>query len=222
MERSGDALPSLLDHFREAFRADPVAAYRDWYRAQEELREDERIEEARALADDLWSQLDQLHFADDVAQAKFRHNVAVFFGSPGPAADLRRATSLFESVLGHFDAEDEAGWRARALHNFATALSNLGQTPEHIERSLALFDQALAWRTDQREIARGVSLHNLGLALRRAAELQPERAIERLRGSARALEEATNIRRRNGLVEGADRSAQALERTLERLKDRTG
>jgi hypothetical protein len=96
----------------------------------------------------------------------------VFYGSPGPAADLSRARSAFGVALEHFAADTESGWRARAQHNFATALSNLGTTAGQLQESVALFELALAWRTAEREIARGVTLHNLGIALRRLAELE--------------------------------------------------
>jgi hypothetical protein len=174
------------------------------------------------LADDLWAMLPGLPLPDAASRARLLHNAAVFFGSPGPAANLPRASALFEQVLAHFDAPDEAGWRARALHNFATALSNLAETSSEIDRSLALFGEALDWRTGEREIARGVTLHNLGLALRRAARIEPARARERLRESARALEEAAAIRKRHGLVQGAEQSAAALARTLQELDELAG
>ena len=45
----------------------------------------------------------------------------------------------------------------------------------------------LEWRTSEREIARGVTLHNLGLALRRLCELAPDRSPELLERSGVAL-----------------------------------
>jgi hypothetical protein len=212
-----DAPDELLRHFRDAFAADPVAAYRDWYRAQEELRDGESPAQSRALADDLWSFHDALVFGEPGARARFLHNLAVFFGSPGPAADLDRARALFASALRHFASHDEAGWRSRALHNFATALSNLGATPADLEESVALFDAALAWRTSEREIARGVTLHNRGIALRRLAELAPARAEDFLAESAASLEEAAAIRGQNNLVDGRALSLFHLGLTLEWL-----
>ncbi|MEP6767840.1 MAG: hypothetical protein ABJC61_04180 [Acidobacteriota bacterium] len=193
---------ALLRHFREAFAADPSRAYPEWYRAQEELRDSGPSEAARALAEDLWSLLDGLSFSSEGEKARFRHNLAVFFGSAGPAADLGRARRLFVEVLDHFSSEDDAGWRARAHHNFATALANLGETPETLEEAVSLFESALAWRTSQREIARGVSLHNLGRALHRWADLEPKRSRELLERSAAAFAEAVEIRGRHGLNEG--------------------
>src|SRR6266540_3392186 len=73
-------------HFRAAFRTDPAAAYRDWFRLQEELREREDTNTSRALAEDLWAFLHDLPFEEEHERARFFHNVAVFFGSPGPAA----------------------------------------------------------------------------------------------------------------------------------------
>ena len=48
---------ALRRHFREALAADPVGAYRDWFRTQEELRERGDGDTARVLADDLWELL---------------------------------------------------------------------------------------------------------------------------------------------------------------------
>ena len=174
-------------HFREAFRADPASAYRDWFRLQEELRERDDAETSRAIAGDLWNSLDALSFPSAEERARFFHNVAVFFGSPGPAADLARAREGFAIALAHFREHEDSGWHARALHNFATALSNLGQTSEDLAESVALFERALAWRTAEREIARGVTLHNMGIALRRLAELDPGRARDHLESSSSAL-----------------------------------
>ena len=119
-------------------------------------------------------------------------------------------------ALAHFADDAESGWRARAQHNFATALSNLGTTAGQLRESVALFEQALAWRTSEREIARGVTLHNFGIALRRLAELEPDRADDHLAASGRALREAIAIRQRHGLVEGCALSQRHLAETLER------
>ncbi len=204
-------------HFRAAFRADPANAYRDWFRLQEELRERKDTETSRALAEDLWAFLRDLPFAGEPERARFFHNVAVFFGSPGPAADLSRAREAFSAALEHFHEPEESGWHARVLHNFATSLSNLGQTAEDFAESVALFDRALAWRTPEREIARGVTLHNLGIALRRRAALDAGRAQEHLARSAAVLREAADIRARCGLSEGHALSLFHLALTLESL-----
>ena len=205
-------------HFRDAFRADPSAAYRDWFRLQEELRERDEHEIARALAGDLWASVGEFTFSSAEERARFFHNVAVFFGSPGPAANLERAREGFSIALSHFHEHEETGWHARALHNFATSLSNLGKTPEDLTESVALFERALTWRTAEREIARGVTLHNLGIALRRLAELDPGRAREHLEGSSSALREAVDIRSRHGLAEGHALSLFHLALTLEQLE----
>ena len=211
------ATDELLRHFREAFRKSPVAAYRDWFRLQEELRDREEAETARVLADDLWSFIGELTFASEEDRARFFHNTAVFFGSPGPAADLARAREGFSAALAHFREHEDSGWHARVLHNFGTSLSNLGATPEDLSESVALFRRALAWRTLEREIARGVTLHNLGLALRRLAELDDEHAGEHLEESAAALREAADIRGRHGLAEGHALSLFHLGLTLDSL-----
>jgi tetratricopeptide (TPR) repeat protein len=204
-------------HFRAAFQANPANAYRDWFRLQEELREREEEETSRALAEDLWACLRDLPFAGEEERARFFHNVAVFFGSPGPAADLARAREGFAVALAHYSGHEESGWHARVLHNFATSLSNLGTTPEDLTESVVLFQRALTWRTLEREIARGVTLHNLGLALRRLAELDQARGEEHLQESADAQREAAGIRERHGLAEGHALSLFHLGLTLESL-----
>ena len=204
-------------HFRAAFQANPANAYRDWFRLQEELREREDADTSRALAEDLWACIRDLPFAAEEERARFFHNVAVFFGSPGPAADLARAREGFAVALAHYRDHEESGWHARVLHNFATSLSNLGTTPEDLTESVVLFRRALTWRTLEREIARGVTLHNLGLALRRLAELDEARAEEHLQESADVLREAAGIRERHGLAEGHALSLFHLGLTLESL-----
>jgi hypothetical protein len=208
----------LREHFERALRQDPIRAYRDWFRAQEELREQGEAVLARALSDDLWALLPELPFSAAEEKARFLHNAAVFYGSPGPGADLSRARRLFSAALDHFAADQDSGWHARALHNFATALSNLGDSAEDLAESERLFQGALVWRTSEREIARGVTLHNLGLARRRLAELDPGRAAVHLTGSVAALEEAVEIRERHGLSEGRAVSERQLAVTRERLE----
>jgi hypothetical protein len=207
----------LLQHFRERLRDSPSTALRDWFRAQEELRDLGDAETARALADELWMRLPTLRFETPEASARFAHSAAVFFGSPGPASDLDRARACFAQTLKHFAAHGEDGWRARALHNLATAILNLGATAPELAEAVGLFHQALLWRTSEREIARGVTLHNLGLALRRLAELDPEGAAGNLTRSASALGEAVAIRERLRLGEGLAASRAQLAETNARL-----
>jgi hypothetical protein len=201
----------LRRHLREALAADPPGAYRDWFRAQDELRERGDGAAVCALAEDLWDLLPSLPFDDAEVRARFFHNVGVFYGSPGPAADLRRARNAFGEALSHFAAHDESGWRARALHNLATAIAGLGTTPAELAEASRLFEEALAWRTSEREIARGVTLHNMGLALVRRAELDPGGSDAHLDAAIAALEEAVAIRERHGLAEGKAASRQQLE-----------
>ena len=155
---------------------------------------------ARALSEELWKTLAELVFSSEETRARFFHNLGVFYGTPGPAADIARAREVFGVALAHFDRHEESGWHARALHNFATAISNLGQTAEDLQESVALFQRALEWRTPERAIARGVSLHNIGIVLRSLAELDPPRAREHLEASTAALREAVALRETHGLV----------------------
>jgi tetratricopeptide (TPR) repeat protein len=199
---SADHERTLL-HFQRAFAENPSAAYRDWFRLQEELRDrEDDAELSRALADDFWSLAPTLTLPSEEDRARFFHNAAVFFGTPGPAANLSRAREAFSIALDHFSEHEDGGWHARILHNFATSLSNLGLTAADLAESVALFKRALAWRTAEREIARGVSLHNLGIALRRLARVDPPRSTEHLEHSAACLEEASEFRARHGLAEG--------------------
>lgn len=202
---------------RDALRAAPVAAYRDFFRLQEDLRDRGDAASARSLAEELWATLPELTFESDEESARFHHNVAVFFGSPGDAADLSRARQCFETALAWWREPEETGWHARVLHNFATALANLGATASELDEAIGLFERALAWRTKDREIARAVTLHHLGIAWRRRAELRPETADEDLEGSVTALTEAAAIRRRHGLGEGRALSLFHLALSLERL-----
>jgi tetratricopeptide (TPR) repeat protein len=210
-----DGLDRLRTRFRAAFREGPVAAFRDWFRLQEKLADHGDTQIASGLASDLWDQLPELTFASAEERGRFLHNVAVFFGNPGPAANLARARDCFAQALACFPSPDEGGWHARVLHNFATAISNLGESGAELLESVALYERALAWRTHERAIARGVTLHNLGLAWRRLAEIEPERASAALASSARCLEEAAAIREANGLAEGRARSLFHLGLTRE-------
>lgn len=167
------------------------------------------------LAADLWSLLPELSFPSVEERGRFLHNVAVFFGNPGPAADLARSRACFTQALECFSSPDEGGWHARVLHNFATAISNLGQSASELAESIALFERALTWRTAERAIARGVTRHNMGIVLRRLAELDAEHALEHLDASAAAFREAVAIRETHGLAEGRALSLFHLGLTLE-------
>ena len=206
---SGDR-EETLQHFRRAFSENPTGAYRDWFRLQEELRDRGEADISRALAEDFWSLVPTLTFPSEEDRARFFHNAAVFFGSPGPAASLSRAREAFSIALRVFPEHDDSGWRARVLHNFATSLSNLGETSDDIAESITLFDRALEWRTEEREIARGVTLQNLGIALRRLASLDSSRANDHLERGAATLEDACEIRMRHGLTEGRALSLSTL------------
>jgi len=210
-----DGLESLRDRFRTAFAEDPVGAFREWFRLQEELAQEAEALTAKALADDLWELLPSVNLAPAQERGRFVHNVAVFFGNPGAAAAIGRARACFEEALACFPPPDETGWRARILHNFGSALSNLGQTRKELDESVALFEQALEWRTHERAIARGVTLHNMGIVFRRLAELDPERAGGHLDSSAAAFREAVAIREAHNLAEGHALSLFHLGLTLE-------
>ena len=139
-------------------------------------------------------------------------------GAPAPPRTSRAPAKRFSVALAHFDEHEESGWHARVLHNFATSLSNLGETASDLSESVALFERALDWRTTEREIARGVTLHNMGIALRRLARLVTSGGAGELERSAAALDEAAEIRSRHGLAEGHALSLFHLGLTLDALE----
>ena len=214
-----------LRRFRAAFADDPSAAFRDWYRLQEELRSRD-TDLSRALADDFWSRLAEIERAvsrfpaDD--RARFFNGAGAFFGSPGPAADLARARECFRRVLLEWTKEHDPDSHARALHNLASAVAALGGTAEELAEAISLYRRALEFRTAEKGIARAATLHNLGLAIRRLAELDPERSRSHLAESVEALREALQLRRRHGLSKGDASTLFQLGLTLRLLDDPEG
>lgn len=173
--------------------------------------------EVRALTKDLLRLLPVLSFASDADRARFFYNLAVFLGSRGPAGDLSRALEAFEVPLAVFASDPDE--RARTFHGKANALANLGTEAEHLGQALALYEEALVVRNHERRIARAVTLHNMGAAFRRLAELDPEESAEHLRDSERVLLEALTIRREEGLREGEALTLFQLGLTLEAAGD---
>jgi tetratricopeptide (TPR) repeat protein len=207
-------ISGVRERFRGLFRADPAAAYPEWFHLQERLREEGLDALALELADDLWRMIPELEFPGPAERVRFLHDVGVLFGSPGPAGDLSRARACFEAALSAWDAEREPAARSRAQHNLANALANLGSTEGELEEALALYEAALEWRSSEREIARGVTRHHMGLAWRKLAALRPETRKAALDKSAEALREALEIRARYGLSEGHAMSCFHLGVTL--------
>ncbi|HEV8266893.1 MAG TPA: hypothetical protein VGR00_01615 [Thermoanaerobaculia bacterium] len=208
-------LPELLARFRAAFERDAVETFRAWYRLQESLRDEGRGDEARALADDLWLLAATLDLPDPSVRARFFHNLAVFFGSRGPAASLSRSLEAFEVPLATWRTEEEPDDVARLHHNRGNALQSLGASREELAESVAMYENALSWRDASRRVARAVTLHHLGSALRRLAELDREGAIAHLSRSVQALEEAVSLRAADGLREGEALSLFQLGLTLD-------
>jgi tetratricopeptide (TPR) repeat protein len=210
---SGEERSRLVERFDRSFRADPEAAFREWFRLQEELCDRDDGETARMLADGLWLSLDDLSFESGDRRARFFHNAGVFFGSAGPAADIARARSCFSAALEEWSGKDPEAC-ARATHNLANALTNLGRSAEELEEAISLYERALAHRTRERETARGVTLHNMGIALRRRAEMGCGDSGAWLARSESALREAVAIRARRGLARGEALSLLQLGATL--------
>jgi hypothetical protein len=203
----------VRERLRAAFAADPRSAFRTFFALQERLKDEGRDADARLLAGDLAELLPALAFAGDGERARFLHDFAVFLGSRGPAADLPLARRLFAEARAVWTARADAADEARALHNEANALQNLAESAEELREALALYERALVFRTEERAIARGVTLHNLGAALRKLAEM--EAAPELLGESEEALLAAIAIREAEGLVEGLGASWFQLGLTLD-------
>jgi hypothetical protein len=201
--------------FRQRFGEDARAAFRDWFVLQEHLRDDrERREEseeiARALANDLWNIRGTLVFSSKGEEAIFLHNLAVFFGSRGPAESLPFSLLLFEESLGAgYGGEDLEAW-ARLSHNRGNALQNLARSVEDLREALASYERALTVRDASRRVARGVTLHARGLLFRKLAEAEPDRRSEHLRAAVSSFEESLSLRSEEKLVRGAAETAAAL------------
>jgi tetratricopeptide (TPR) repeat protein len=184
----------------EAFAGDVSAAYREWYTAQRTLAEGGEATLCAALADDLWEMLPELERRLGEERGRFFNNLGAFFGTPGPAASLARAEECFARSLEAWAGDEEK--RARALHNRGSALAALGESGAELSRAAEVLEAALAYRTAEREIARAVTLHHLGIARRKLAERSGSGAAASLERSARALSEALEIRTRLGLASG--------------------
>lgn len=201
--------------FRRLFAEDPRAAFRDWFVLQEHLRDDrERQEEseetARALASDLWSIRETLVFSSRGEEATFLHNLAVYFGSRGPAESLSFSLLLFEESLNAgYGSEDAEAW-ARLFHNRGNALQNLARSPDDLRESLVSYERALSVRDASRRVARGVTLHARGLLLRKLAEAEPHERLAHLGAAISSFEESLLLRSRENLELGMAETAAGL------------
>jgi hypothetical protein len=212
--------PDLVAVFRRRFADDSRDAFRDWYVLQEHLRDEGTTESsalARTLASDLWDMRETLVFSSKGEEARFLHNLAVFFGSRGPAENLELSLFLFEESL---DAAGPGGdleaW-ARTWHNRGNALQNLARSADDLRESLGSYERALTVRDDSRRVARGVTLHALGILLRKLAEAEPERREAHLHAAIAALEESLSLRTEERLERGMAETAAALEDAREAL-----
>jgi hypothetical protein len=207
--------PALVARFRALFAGNPTAAYREWFVLQEHLR-DEKTAEAeatsRTLASDLLDIRATLDFPSNEEEGTFLHNLAVFFGSRGPAESLPTALLLFEesSNAGYGSGDPEA--RGRLSHNRGNALQNLARSRDDLLAALDSYERALAVRDATRPIARGVTLHARGLALRKLAEGtdDPIERAARLRAAIASLEESLSLRSSEGLARGVEETTSAL------------
>ena len=201
--------------FRRRFAEDPRAAFRDWFVLQEHLRDarerqEESEETARALASDLWDMRETVTFSSKGEEATFLHNLAVFFGSRGPAESLSFSLLLFEEALNAgYGSEDPEAW-ARLFHNRGNALQNLARSADDLRESLVSYERALSVRDASRRIARGVTLHALGILLRKLAEAEPQRREAHLRAAIAAFEESLSLRSEERLERGMAETAAGL------------
>ena len=214
--------PQLIAYFRRAFADDSRAAFRDWHVLQEHLRDDRENQEAseetaRVLASDLWNNRLKLVFSSKGEEATFLHNLAVFFGSRGPAESLSFSLLLFEEALdAGYGSGDLEAW-ARLCHNRGNALQNLARAREDLLEAVACYDRALTVRDGSRRIARGVTLHVRGLALRKLAEAEPATRAEHLRAAIHSLEESLSLRSEEKLERGTAETAAALAEARQAL-----
>ena len=208
--------PELVANFRRRFAEDTRAAFRDWFVLQEHLRDDrERKEEseetARTLASDLWNTRGTLVFSSKGEEARFLHNLAVFFGSRGPAESLEHSLSLFEESLNAAGPDGDPEAWARTWHNRGNALQNLARSADDLRAALVSYERALSVRDSSRRIARGVTLHARGLLLRKLAEAEPDRRLAHLGGAISSFEESLSLRSEERLERGMAETAAALE-----------
>ncbi len=74
-----------------------------------------------------------LVFSSKGEEARFLHNLAVFFGSRGPAESLSFSLLLFEeSLSAGYGSEDLEAW-ARLFHNRGNALQNLARSADDLQ-----------------------------------------------------------------------------------------
>lgn len=191
----------LRAELRSRLAEEPLGGFRDWYRAQHELSEAGESELCAALADDLWDILSRRPAGSGDVEGRLWNNAGAFYGTPGPAASLERARSCFRRALAVWGDDGEG--RARALHNLGSALASLARSDDDLRGAFAAFEEALEHRDETRQIARAVTLHHLGIARRKLADRAPATAAEELPRSISALEEALDLRVRNGLARGA-------------------
>lgn len=215
----------LVAHFRRAFTEDSRAAFREWYVLQEHLRDDRENPEAaattsRALATDLWETRKRIFFSSKGGkgeEATFLHNLAVFFGSRGPAESLSFSLLLFEESLDAGYGREDLEALARLQHNRGNALQNLARSPGDLREALACYERALTVRDGSRRIARGVTLHARGLLFRKLAEAEPEVRLERLSAAISSFEESLSLRSEEKLERGMAETTAALEEARQAL-----
>ena len=214
--------PQLIAYFRRAFAEDSRAAFRDWHVLQEHLRDDREKREvseetARVLASDLWDNRMNLVFSSKGEEATFLHNLAVFFGSRGPAASLSFSLILFEESLAAGYGREDLEAMARLQHNRGNALQNLARSTGDLREALACYERALMVRDGSRRIARGVTLHARGLVFRKLAEAEQEVRLERLATAISSFEESLSLRSEEKLERGMAETAAALTEARQAL-----
>jgi tetratricopeptide (TPR) repeat protein len=204
----------LIAMFRRRFAVDPRDAFRDWYVLQEHLRDEGTTESsalATTLASDLWDMRGTVVSSSKGEEARFLHNLAVFFGSRGPAANLELSLSLFEESLNAARPDGDLEAWARTWHNRGNALQNLARSADDLREALSCYEKALTVRDASRRVARGVTLHARGLLLRKLAEAEPHERIAHLRAAIFSFEESLLLRSQENLGRGMAETAEALE-----------
>jgi hypothetical protein len=143
-------------------------------------------------------------------EARFLHNLAVFFGSRGPAESLERSLFLFEESLNAAGPGCDLEAWARTWHNRGNALQNLARSADDLREALASYERALSVRDASRRVARGVTLHARGLLFRKLAEAEPQERTAHLRAAVSSFEESLSLRSQEKLERGMAETASAL------------
>ena len=171
-------------------------------------------------------------YTPDVAPldyAKIQNNLGLAYWRlsehEGPVENLRRAIEAFEKAL-RFWTPDVAPleYYARAQNNLGVAYRHLSEHEdpvENLQKAIAAYEEALRFRTpDVVPLAYAATQHEMGLAYRRRAELQTDRAqrCADLQAAVRAFREALRFRTPEATPRWHEETRKALEEAEEAFR----